>query len=243
MNQELNPYKPPSVFQSDIHAFAKKYRVMSSKTTLREFQNISGRPILGTFCWLAMQVGLLNLNRQIIDGPRPFAGDQCAADELREPTKSHLLAIEKTAKTLGFHSPCYSVSNSTGLVVHGGEIRMLHESSRMFLQIIASSSGAVMKGHQLLVSATLAPTMVFVSSNGPPNYNVLPDMRIQSKTGATLPSLVELHHQLLCSATTELARIDSIEMVGTVMDYLAKQFFTDKIKRGIFVPLASKPDP
>lgn len=237
MNSELNPYAPPGSIGLDTASFAKRYRVDASRITLREFCNLSGKPILGTAFWLLMKMGAFKFNRQIIDGPRPFTDEQCSIDELKEPVRECVLSIQDASLALGFHSPQYSVVNSSGIETHGAAIRMLHESSQMFLQIIASSSGSVMQSYQLLVSATKETQTVIVSSNGPPSFNPTVGTRVVRKTGVSLPTLLDFHRQTLKQLTVDLVRIDSLDVLGRLMDYQATQFFADKIKRGIYVPV------
>ena len=100
----LNPYAPPNSLRGDIESFAARYRVDVSKTTLAEFRNLSGKPIIGTLVWMAMQAGLVRLDKQIVDGPRSFADEECTLDELRDPVRSHLLTVADSAEQLGFHT-------------------------------------------------------------------------------------------------------------------------------------------
>ncbi len=151
--------------------------------------------------------------------------------------RAHVLAIQESALALGFHTPTYSVQNTTGVESHGAAIRMLHESSRMFLQIIAASSGSMMQSYQLLVSSTVDLKEIIVSSNGRPSYKSPAGVRTQYKTGISLPALVEFQEQSLSRMKGDLASIDSFEVVGRVMDFISAQFFTDKIKRGIYLPV------
>jgi hypothetical protein len=227
------PNTPSKIYSCNIGAFARRYRVDNSRATLTEVRNLSGKPFLGTIFWLVLQTGLLKLNRMVVDGPRPFLDDQCNIDDLRNPVRDHLLSIQATAMTCGFHSPRYSVKNSIG--VHGGSIRMLHDTPRMFLQILASSCGPALQGYQILVSAAANSSNVFVSSNGRPNYNLLPGMRIQRLVGVPLATLVSSHEGMLADLSEGLLRFDSFDAVGTVMDYLATRFFEDKINRGIYI--------
>jgi len=232
---------PPDSLRKLDSSFARRYRVDVARTTLREFRNLSGRPIVGVFAWCALRVGLMRMNWQVLDGPRPFAEDQCDLEDLQDPVRTHVLAIAETAGTLGFHSPVYSMANSTGVDVHGGTIRMLHESHRWFLQIIASSSGTLLRGYEILVSAIAAPPKVFATTNGPPNYNSPPGVRATRCRGAGLEELVARHAQSLTSIDG-LMRFRSFEDVGQVVDHLSCEFYADKIARRIFVPEISPED-
>ena len=239
MSAALNPYAPPQTVSTDLRSFASRYRVDTSKTTIREFQNLSGRPIVGAFVWLAARAGLARLNGQIIDGPKAFAEDQCELDDLRDPVRSHLQSICDSAGTLGFHSPVYSVSDSTGVEVHGGAIRMLRDSGRSFLQILASSSEALMQGYEIVVSATSPPVSVFSTTNGPPNYNLPVGVTTHRHVGRTLHELLDSHKRLT-DQIDNLMVLQSFADVGAVMDHLSWLFYTDKIARGIFV---EEPEP
>lgn len=234
MDTEVNPYAPPNALHSDIESFARRYRVDASRTTLREFQNLSGKPILGTLVWIAMRIGLTRFDSQIIDGPRPFAEDQCKIDDLREPVRSHLLAIADSAEKLGFHSHSYSVSKSTGVDVHGGAIRMLHDSGQSFLQILASSSTAMLQGYEIIVSATSTPVTIYATTNGPPNYNAPAGVIPQRHVGRPLKELLDSHNRSV-GGMQNLMCFESFAEVGSVMDHLSGLYFTDKIARGIFV--------
>jgi hypothetical protein len=75
----MNFDNPPDSFRGDLGSFAPRYRVDNSKTTLKEFLNLSGRPILGIAFWLAMRIGatrrLLNfLTLASKVGERGFGG-------------------------------------------------------------------------------------------------------------------------------------------------------------------------
>ena len=238
MEAELNPYAPSNPQHKDLNSFSRRYRVNAKMTTLREFQNLSGKPALGTVVWLALQVGLLRIDRQIMDGPRPFEQDQCDLDAIREPVRSHLLAKCETAEKLGFHTRAYSVSNSTGVEVHGAAVRMLHSSERYFLQILASSAGAIMQGNEIILSATVStPMEVLVTTNGPPSYNTPPGLTTCRKLGIPLPELLDFHKASIAEIDN-LMPISTLTNIGTVMDHLSVQFFADKVARGIFVPVA-----
>lgn len=222
-------------------SFARRYRVNVARTTLAEFRNLSQRPIVGTFVWYALRVGLMRMDSQVLDGPRPFAEDQCDLEELQDPVRSHVLAVAETAATLGFHSSISSLANSTGVDVHGGTIRMLHESGQLFLQIVASSSGTLLRGHEILVSATGVPLKVYATTNGPPNYKAPPGIRVVRHHGAGLAELVDRHVQSL-AGIDGLMGFRTFEDVGQVVDHLSCEFYTDKIARGIFIPEASPDD-
>lgn len=182
-----------------------------------------------------MQTGAIRLNKQIIDGPRPFAEDQCSLDDLRGPVRSHLLTIADAGEELGFHSRSYSVSNSRGVDVHGGAIRMLHDSGNSFLQILASASGTVIQGYEIIVSATTTPVTVFASTNGRPNYRPPSGVMTHRRIGASLKEILDLHTTSI-AGIENLMRFGSFADVGTVMDHLSNLFYTDKIERGIFMP-------
>jgi hypothetical protein len=235
MDAELNPYAPPNAPNNELESFARRYRVNASKTTMREFQNLSGRPVFGTLVWLAMRIGLMRLDRQIMEGPRPFAEDQCSLDALRDPVRSHLLAKCDSAEKLGFHTRSYSVSNSTGVEAHGGAVRMLHHSERSFLQILASSSGSAFQGYEIVVSATSSdPMNVYATTNGPPNYNPPARLTTHRYIANPLQVLIDSHNKSIAEIGN-LMCIPTLAEVGTVMDYLSVLFYADKVARGIFV--------
>lgn len=231
----MNPYAPPGSLRSNIDAFAARYRVDTSKTTLSEFRNLSGKPVRGTLFWIAMQAGLAKFNKQVIDGPRRFADDQCSLDDLRDPVRSRLLTIADSAEKLGFHSRSYSVSNSTGVAVHGGAIRMLHASGHSFLQILASCSGAFIQGHQNIMSASMGQVTVYASSNGPPSFNTPAHVITQRRVGVSLEELLDVHTQLIAGIENPMD-LRSFADVGAVIDHLSHLFYADKIARQIFVP-------
>lgn len=231
---DSNPYPLPNNFGSKVNSFAPRYRVDNSRTTLKEFRNLSGRPIIGTIFWFLMKTGLVKLNHPVLDGPRPFRDDQCTIEDLHDPVRGHLLAVQDIALASGFFSPRYSVTNPAGF--HGGAIRMLHVNCQMFLQILASSCGPFIEGHQLLISAAADSNDIFVSSNGRPSYNVLANMRTQRIAGAPFLKLFDSHEKMLEGLSNQILRFDSFDAVGTVMDYLATRFFEDKINRGIYLP-------
>jgi hypothetical protein len=230
---DSNPYAPTVMFSCKFDSFARSYCVDNSRATLEEFRNLSGKPLLGTIFWLLMRSGLVKPARLVVDGPRPFRDSQCTIDELKDPVRGQLLALQDAAKRCGFHSLRYSVANSSG--IHGGAIRMLHDDSRMFLQILASSCGPTIQGYQLLISAAANSNCIFVSSNGRPNYNASPNIRTHRIVGAPLCTLVEHHDKMLDSVSEDLLLLGSFDVVGTVMDYLSTQFFEDKINRGIYI--------
>jgi len=232
-----NPYAPPGSFRGNIGAFARHYRIDMSQTTLREFQNLSGRPIRGTLFWVAMQLGLKQLDKQIIDGPKPFADDQCTLESLQDPVRTHLLRIAEQAEKGGFHARSYAASNSTGIVVHGGAIRMLHRSRTSFLQILASSDGSMLHGYENVISATSDTTTAFASTSGPPNYDPVKEVKTQRFVGAPLDELLDLHSEFI-SNVKNLVTFDSFDDVGVVMDHLSHLFFADKVERGVFIPEA-----
>ncbi len=132
VDMALNPYANPRLANTDSNSFHRRYRVRPSRATLREFRDMSGKPLVGTLVWLAMRIGLLRIEKQVIDGPHPFAQDLCDLDAIQEPVRSYLLTKCETAEKLGFHTRAYSVRNSTGIEVHGGAVRMLHHSDRAF---------------------------------------------------------------------------------------------------------------
>ncbi len=96
-----------------------------------------------------------------------------------------------------------------------------------------------MESYQQLVSATADTGTIFVSSNGRPNYNSTGGTRMQTqhRVGASLPALADLHTQTLSDTAPNTICIDSFDIVGTVLDCLSTQFFTDKINRGIYQPV------
>ena len=239
MSAALNPYAPPQTLSTDLRSFASRYRVDTSKTTIREFQNLSGRPIVGALVWLAARAGLTQLNGQIIDGPKPFAEDQCEPEDLHDPVRGHLLSICDSAVALGFHSPVYSVSTLAGVEVHGGAIRMLHHTGRSFLQILASASGELMQGYEIIVSATATPASVFSTTNGPPNYNLPDGVKSHRHLGRTLDELFYSHSELT-DQIDNLMMFQSFADVGAVMDHLSTLYYNDKVARGIFV---EEPEP
>ena len=229
-----------STFRSITEAgveFASQYRVDTSRTTLREFQNLSGRPIVGSLVWMAMKAGMLKLSSQVLDGPKPFQTNEATLDSVLEPVRGRLLALSEQAMQLGFHSHSCSVSNSAGVVAHGGSLRMLHESGQFFLQIIASCSGEVMNGYESIVSATTNPVAVFSSTNGPPHYNSPPGVTVKRHVGASLGELVDAHRAMVADLA-ELVPLQTYDEVGRVLDHLSFLFFSDKVARGIFVPVA-----
>lgn len=70
VDANVNPDAPPDSSMLKIDQFARRYRVDNSKTTLQEFRNLSGSPILGTAYWVGLKLGLIKPNSQILDGPR-----------------------------------------------------------------------------------------------------------------------------------------------------------------------------
>jgi hypothetical protein len=139
------------------------------------------------------------------------------------------------AEKLGFYARSYSVSNSTGVEAHGGAVRMLHNSENSFLQIIASSSGAVIQSYEIVVSATSSnPMNVHATTNGPPNYNPPARLTTYRNIGQPLRELLDSHNKSVAKIE-HLMRIPTFAEVGTVMDYLSVLFYADKIARGIFV--------
>lgn len=191
-------------------------------------------PLMGTFFWLAMRCGLFRFNQMVIDGPKPFAEDQCDLEELRDPVRSSLLAAMESAEKLGFHSPTYSVSNATGIETHGGAIRMLHDSGQCYLQIIGATSAGFYRGVEAISSATSSPLEILTTTNGPPSYNVPVGMTMQRLVGTPLATLLEKHQQLF-GERENLMRFESMADVGAVIDHSSILFHADKVERGIFV--------
>ncbi|WP_145207623.1 hypothetical protein [Planctomycetes bacterium TBK1r] len=116
---------------------------------------------------------------------------------------------------------------------------MLHDTGRSFLQILASASGTLMQGYEIIVSAKSTPASVFSTTNGPPNYNLSDGVTARRHLGATLNELLDYHNEMT-DQINDLMMFRSFVDAGAVMDHLSTLYYRDKIARGIFV---EEPEP
>ena len=233
----MNPFQPSN--STDLGRFAQKYRVDQSKTTMREFRDLSGSRLLGPLYWLALQTGLVKMNAQVVDGPRPFAEDRCEPNEILEPVYSHFMKMIEDAKKLGFHSEYFSACKTNRPVVNGGTVRMLHQSKNSFLQIIASSTGEIFASYEIVVSASKTKPIAYASTNGAPNYNPVDSLKTFRHVDMPLDQLVETHAQSMDEIDDEFLTFESFDNVGLVLDHVANLYYQDKIDRKILVAESS----
>ncbi len=223
----------------DLASFSPKYQVRVSATSLGEFCNLTGRWVLGTAFWIAMKARILNLDRQILDGPIRFHIDNVEASDLPAVIGGPLMEAERNAHQLGFHSSIYSCSQSEGVIATTGTLRMLHRDENSFLQYIASNANGEHRYFYSLVSVTVRPLVIWTTTNLTPGYRPASGLREQTVRTDKLRLLVEKHRDFVDQANGNAVPIRSFVEVGQVIDLSTCAFFQDKIQRGIFVPVVS----
>ncbi|MEZ6093226.1 MAG: hypothetical protein R3C03_03160 [Pirellulaceae bacterium] len=236
MNNDSNPFTPPSLAPRPSGSFAPRYRIDNSKATLKEFINISRKPILGTAVWLALKIGLLKMNQGFVDSPRPFAEDQCALEDIPEPAKAKLLECIEQARRLGFHSATFSVKTMSGVEATAAQLRMLHRNEQCFYRAIFAFTANGTEYRENVASATIDPLSYIVSSNGRPDYHPPSMVREIYFRGLPLNDLFRRHMEAIATEKN-LVRIQSFEDTGEIIDRHTKLSFVDLIDRGIFVAI------
>ena len=238
-----NPYSP-TPFRRDFASFAGKYRSDNSKTSLLEFCRLSRSWFIGPLYWISLRLGIIKFQEHILDGPQPLKDDECPFEEIHESVRPYLEETQRTAERLGFHSPRPSKHDTQGVEVRGGVVRMLHESSKMFLQIIASSAanGSFFEGAVIISSATSdSPPTVLSTTDFRKSFRLPKQVIVRRRRRASLEYLYNKHLQWLDSMDDEVVSFRNYNDVATILDHLTIVFFVDKVERGIFVAVDEPP--
>ncbi|NND99481.1 MAG: hypothetical protein HKN47_19375 [Pirellulaceae bacterium] len=235
---KTNPYAPPIGFANGVE-IPERYRVRNSRMTLTEFQNIVDSKAAGLLGWLSARATFGLLDRQVIDAPNPYLQDLCDVDSIPDRLKNYLLERTDQARAFGFEDLYCNISVSSGVVAVGGAARMLHESGKYFLQVVASQIGPIMQGEVHLVSVTGVPDRIqtFATSNSRPKYQRPPTAHAQYFRNLQFQLLLERHRNWMAELDQEISLVTSVEELALVVDHLTTEFFSWQSARGVLMPL------